>query len=81
MCGVLGIAIKEPEENDFELVRTLFIQSMIRGKHATGVSYVKNNKVHTIKEPVDANKFINNQNGFRPHLNLSGGSLRSLYLT
>ena len=61
MCGVLAIAIKEPTEKDFELVRNLFIQSMIRGKHATGVSYVKNNKVHTIKEPVDATKFINNQ--------------------
>lgn len=62
MCGVLGIAIKEPKENEFELIRRLFVQSMIRGKHATGVSYVKNGKVHTIKEPVDAYQFINKQN-------------------
>lgn len=61
MCGVLGIAIEKPGEQEFELVRRLFIQSMIRGKHATGVSYVKNNKVHTIKEPVDSSQFINKQ--------------------
>lgn len=61
MCGVLGIAIKKPGEQEFELVRRLFVQSMIRGKHATGVSYVKDNKVHTIKEPVNAYTFINNQ--------------------
>jgi glutamine phosphoribosylpyrophosphate amidotransferase len=62
MCGVLAIAIKKPSEQEFELVRRLFVQSMIRGKHATGVSYVKNDQVNTIKEPVDAYTFINNQN-------------------
>jgi glutamine phosphoribosylpyrophosphate amidotransferase len=62
MCGVLGIAIKKPSEREFNLVRQLFIQSMIRGKHATGVSYVKDSKVHTIKEPIPANQFIEKQN-------------------
>jgi glutamine phosphoribosylpyrophosphate amidotransferase len=62
MCGVLGIAIKNFNERDHDLVRGLFIQSMIRGKHATGVSYVKNGIVNTIKEPVPANQFIMNQN-------------------
>lgn len=61
MCGVLGIALKNPGEQEFKLVRELFIQSMIRGKHATGVSYVKNNRVHTYKEPVDAVSFIAKQ--------------------
>jgi glutamine phosphoribosylpyrophosphate amidotransferase len=58
MCGVLGIAIKNFNERDYDLIRGLFIQSMIRGKHATGVSYVKNGRVNTIKEPVPADKFI-----------------------
>ena len=61
MCGVLGIVLKNPGEQEFNLVRQLFVQSMIRGKHASGVSYVKNNKVYTFKEPVDACTFINNQ--------------------
>lgn len=62
MCGVLGIAIKNFNEGDYDLVRSLFIQSMIRGKHATGVSYVKNGKVHTIKDPIPANEWIKQQN-------------------
>jgi len=62
MCGVLGITIKEPMDQDFELIRRLFVQSMIRGKHATGVSYVKKGRVYTLKEPVNACTFINSQN-------------------
>jgi glutamine phosphoribosylpyrophosphate amidotransferase len=62
MCGVLGIAIKDVKKKDHDLIRGLFIQSMIRGKHATGVSYVKNGIVNTIKESVPADQFIMNQN-------------------
>ena len=58
MCGVLGIKIKSPGEEDYALVRNLFLQSMIRGKHATGVSYVQYGKIVTIKEPIPANEFI-----------------------
>lgn len=61
MCGVLGIALSNFEKKDCDLVRNLFLQSMIRGKHATGVSYVADGKVHTIKEPVPADKFISNK--------------------
>jgi glutamine phosphoribosylpyrophosphate amidotransferase len=60
LCGVLGIVIQDCKEKDYDLVRSLFQQSMIRGKHATGVSFVKNNKIHTIKDSVPANKFLSN---------------------
>ena len=62
MCGVLGITIADFTERDYGLLRNLFQQSMIRGKHATGVSYVKHGKVNTIKEPIPANEFIQKQN-------------------
>jgi glutamine phosphoribosylpyrophosphate amidotransferase len=62
MCGVLGITIADFNERDYGIIRSLFQQSMIRGKHATGVSYVKNGKVHTIKEPIPADEFIQKQN-------------------
>jgi glutamine phosphoribosylpyrophosphate amidotransferase len=62
MCGILGITIADFDEGDYDLIRNLFLQSMIRGKHATGVSYVKDNKVHTIKEPIPADEFIDKQN-------------------
>jgi len=61
MCGVLGIAINNFTEGDYDLVRSLFIQSMIRGKHATGVSYVKNGRVNTIKDPIPADEWIKKQ--------------------
>ena len=61
MCGVLAITIKDFNERDHDLVRGLFQQSMIRGKHATGVSYVKNDRVNTIKDPIPAAEWINQQ--------------------
>ena len=61
MCGVLGILIKDFSRKDCDLVRNLFIQSMIRGKHASGVSYIKYNTVNTVKEPIPANEFISKQ--------------------
>jgi glutamine phosphoribosylpyrophosphate amidotransferase len=61
MCGVLGITIENFNDEDGDLVRRLFQQSMIRGKHATGVSYVKDGSVVTIKEPIPAKQFINKQ--------------------
>jgi len=62
MCGVLGITIRNFTAKDHDLVRGLFVQSMIRGKHATGVSYVKNGIVNTVKEPIPADQFIMKQN-------------------
>lgn len=62
MCGVLGITIADFNERDYGIIRGLFQQSMIRGKHATGVSYIKNDKVHTIKESIPADEFIGKQN-------------------
>jgi glutamine phosphoribosylpyrophosphate amidotransferase len=61
MCGVLGITIENFNNEDGDLVRRLFQQSMIRGKHATGVSYIKNGRVNTIKEPIPSAEFIKKQ--------------------
>lgn len=61
MCGVIGVTIRDFKERDYDLVRNLFIQSMIRGKHATGVSYLKDNEIHTFKESIPAKEFIEKQ--------------------
>lgn len=58
MCGVLGITIKDFKNEDCGLIRSLFRQSMIRGKHATGISFVKENSINTFKEPIPADRFI-----------------------
>lgn len=54
MCAVIGISGKI----DKEIIEKIFLESQIRGRHATGVSYYKNGKVNTIKEPVPAEQFL-----------------------
>ena len=57
MCSVIGAIIKTPSLTDFEMLKRVFHESRIRGLHATGLSYVKNNKIHTQKLPVPADQF------------------------
>jgi len=58
MCGVIGVSLKDVSAEDLSLVREVFQQTMVRGKHATGVSYVKNGKVHTDKEGIPVTEFF-----------------------
>lgn len=58
MCAVIGI----DGMVSVDLVKNLFVESQIRGRHATGVSYWKEGKVHTIKEPISAEEFIEKHN-------------------
>jgi glutamine phosphoribosylpyrophosphate amidotransferase len=57
MCAVIGAALKSPTPEQLELVRNVFLESRIRGMHATGLSYVSNGKVVTLKEPVPSPEF------------------------
>lgn len=58
MCGVIGVKITDTDGLDKLLIRTLFQQTMIRGKHATGVTYVRDGKLHTVKEGIPADEFV-----------------------
>jgi len=58
MCGVIGISLTSVTPSDLELVKRVFIESMIRGKHATGVSFVKNRGIVTIKNGVSVTEFL-----------------------
>lgn len=62
MCGVIGAKIHNVEEADLLLIRNLFKETRIRGKHATGVTFLKQGKLHTIKEPIPADDFIAKHN-------------------
>jgi glutamine phosphoribosylpyrophosphate amidotransferase len=57
MCAIIGVIIDKPTYDDFTMVRRLFLESQIRGKHATGFSYVRNGSVITRKSAVSADKF------------------------
>ena len=75
MCGVIGVFLENIKLNDLDLVRRIFDETMIRGKHATGLSYVKGGKVHTIKEGVPVNLFFGNKD-LKDYVNEDG----NLYL-
>ena len=73
MCSVIGAILKEPRAEDFLMLHRVFLESKIRGMHATGISYVQNNKIVTDKRPVPADEFPFN---FPNYLNEDG----NLYL-
>jgi len=57
MCSVIGALIQNPTPKDFEIIRNIFVESKIRGMHATGMSVIVKDKVLTFKEPVPADQF------------------------
>ncbi len=57
MCAVIGAVLNNPNIIDFDLLLKVFIESKIRGLHATGLSYIKNNRVITEKLPIPADQF------------------------
>lgn len=74
MCGIIGIIGKNKELNKraFEL---LLVKSQIRGKHATGVSWVnEEGEILTRSEPIAAIPFVNSE--FVPESKLMIGHVR-----
>lgn len=57
MCAVIGTILKEPSKEDFNMLLRVFLESKIRGMHATGISYVKNGTIITEKMAVPADEF------------------------
>ena len=55
MCGVIGISMLKA---DLNLIKKVFQESMIRGKHATGVSYLKGGVINTIKDGIPVSEFL-----------------------
>jgi len=56
MCSIVGITSTDAELTS-DLMKEFLIQGQIRGKHATGVAYLKNNKVEALKQAVPAEEF------------------------
>jgi len=60
MCAVIGAQIKNPSFETFKTIERLFLESKIRGLHATGISWLKEDGVHTINDPCPADVFLKN---------------------
>ena len=59
MCAIVGCHLEAPTPLQIQTLERLFIESQIRGKHATGYSLIQGNKVITRKEALPAETFIN----------------------
>jgi len=58
VCAIVGCFLKTPTSKQIETIKQLFIESQIRGKHATGYSFFRNDKVHTRKAAMPAEEFV-----------------------
>lgn len=73
MCAIIGAIIEKPSLDDFQTLKRVFLESKIRGMHATGISFLKNDKIITEKHAVPADRFPFN---FTEYVNEDG----NLYL-
>lgn len=58
MCGIIGFWADKLDDNKFELLRNLFLETKIRGLHATGMSIVQYYLIKTFIEKFPADKFV-----------------------
>lgn len=58
MCAVVGAYIENPTSRDLTTLADVFRESSIRGLHATGVSWVRKDRIHTMISATPAGKFV-----------------------
>lgn len=58
MCAVIGAYLENPLSRDLKILGDVFRESSIRGLHATGISWVKGNRIHTMISATPAGKFL-----------------------
>ncbi len=59
MCGVIAAHLNSPTEEQVETLKRLFVESGVRGLHATGYSVIRNGRVFTQKASLPAHEFVN----------------------
>lgn len=60
MCGIVGAYLESPSLEQIQTLKLLFVESRIRGRHASGYSLIQNGKVVTHKAPVSAEILVEN---------------------
>jgi glutamine phosphoribosylpyrophosphate amidotransferase len=58
MCAIVGAYLEAPSSEQIKTLKQLFIESQIRGKHATGYSVIRNKRIFTQVAPVPAEHFV-----------------------
>jgi len=57
MCGIIGVSLKNITPEQLAKIHLLIEESSIRGIHATGISYLHNHEITTIKDHLAAKYF------------------------
>lgn len=73
MCAIIGLKCDDTELAAY-VMSELLNQSQIRGKHASGISYVDNGKIKTITKPISSKQFV--KQGFVPQSTMMIGHCR-----
>lgn len=60
MCAVIGAYLQNPTPENLVTLENVFRESSIRGLHATGISWVRNNNIHTYITKTPASEFLHN---------------------
>lgn len=58
MCAIIGAYLESPTEQQIETLKRLFVESQIRGRHASGYSFIRNNRIFTQIAPLPAEDFV-----------------------
>jgi glutamine phosphoribosylpyrophosphate amidotransferase len=58
MCAVIGAYLENPSSQNLKMLADVFRESSIRGLHATGISWVRDNRVHAMISATPAGKFV-----------------------
>jgi glutamine phosphoribosylpyrophosphate amidotransferase len=58
MCGIVGAYLEAPTQQQIDILKKLFVQSRVRGKHATGYSTFFHGELVTRNAPVSAELFV-----------------------
>jgi len=60
MCGIVAVDIKDISSDQIESVKNILLETEIRGKHASGITwYSEVTKLNTIKKPVPVSELLN----------------------
>jgi len=58
MCGIIAVDINDISSEQIEGIRRLLIETEVRGKHASGISWYSEGKVQTIKRPLPISELL-----------------------
>jgi len=60
MCGVVGASLDRVSKSDIDLVSRVFLETEIRGKHASGFAWFDGKRLHHRKEGIPISEHLEN---------------------